>query len=147
MAPPLLHRRQLLHLGGLAGLALLGGCSKGAEPQLLYAPGELPSAWLKVLPKPWQGRPEASPAAVLVALGKAGADLLQLSDGWALDAPSDQLAPLGAPNLLAQLARERVLLVVTHEPELVQPWAHRTLELVDGMLRPAVSAGQPVPIR
>ena len=50
-------------------------------------------------------------------------------------------------ELLANLSRERVLLVVTHEPELFQPWAHRTLELVDGMLRPAVSAGQPVPIR
>lgn len=93
MALPLLHRRQLLRLGGLAGLALLGGCNSGAPSQLLYAPGELPSAWLKTLPKPWQGSPQPSPAAVLAALGKPGMGLLQLSDGWALDARTDQLAP------------------------------------------------------
>ena len=134
MAPPLLHRRQLLHLGGLAGLALLGGCSKGAEPQLLYGPGELPSAWLKVLPKPWQGRPEVSPAAVLAALGKAGADLLQLSDGWALDAPLTQLAPLEAPGLLGQLAPFAApvsrLFQGEGAPELAFPWAFSPWVLV-----------------
>ena len=134
MAPPLLHRRQLLHLGGLAGLALLGGCSKGAEPQLLYPPGELPSAWLKVLPKPWQGRPEASPAAVLAALGKPGADLLQLSDGWALDARLNHLAPLEAPGLLTQLAPFAApvsrLFQGEGAPALAFPWAFSPWVLV-----------------
>jgi len=134
MALPLLHRRQLLCLGGLAGLALLGGCDSGAPSQLLYAPGDLPSAWLKTLPKPWRGRPQPSPAAVLAALGKPGMDLLQLSDGWALDAPSDQLAPLGAPHLLAQLAPFAAapsrLFQAEAAPALAFPWAFSTWVLV-----------------
>ena len=134
MALPLLHRRQLLRLGGLAGLALLGGCDSGAPSQLLYAPGDLPSAWLKTLPKPWRGRPQPSPAAVLAALGKPGMDLLQLSDGWALDAPSDQLAPLGAPHLLAQLApcaaAPSRLFQAEAAPALAFPWAFSTWVLV-----------------
>ena len=134
MALPLLHRRQLLHLGGLAGLALLGGCSNGAEPQLLYAPGELPSAWLKILPKPWRGQPQPSPAAVLAALGKPGMGLLQLSDGWALDARTDQLEPLGAPNLLDQLAPFAAgpsrLFQDEGTPPLAFPWAFSTWVLV-----------------
>lgn len=134
MALPLLHRRQLLHLGGLAGLALLGGCSNGAEPQLLYAPGELPSAWLKTLPKPWKRQPQPSPAAVLAALGKPGMGLLQLSDGWALDAPTDQLDPLGAPKLLDQLAPfaagpSRLFQDKGTQP-LAFPWAFSTWVLV-----------------
>lgn len=134
MALPLLHRRQLLHLGGLAGLALLGGCSNGDEPQLLYAPGELPSAWLKILPKPWRGQPQPSPAAVLAALGKPGMSLLQLSDGWALDARTDQLEPLGAPNLLDQLAPFAAgpsrLFQEEGTPPLAFPWAFSTWVLV-----------------
>ena len=134
MALPLLHRRQLLRLGGLAGLALLGGCDSGAPSQLLYAPGDLPSAWLKTLPKPWRGRPQPSPAAVLAALDKPGMDLLQLSDGWALDVPSDQLAPLGAPHLLAQLAPFAAapsrLFQAEAAPALAFPWAFSTWVLV-----------------
>ena len=134
MALPLLHRRQLLRLGGLAGLALLGGCDSGARSQLVYAPGELPSAWLKTLPKPWQGSRQPSPAAVLAALGKPGMGLLQLSDGWALDARTDQLAPLGAPNLLAQLAPFAAspsrLFQDEGAPGLAFPWAFSTWVLV-----------------
>ncbi len=136
MAPPLLHRRQLLHLGGLAGLALLGGCSKGAQPQLLYAPGDLPSAWLKRLPQPWQGRPMPSPATMLAALAKPkpGADLLQLSDGWALDAPLTRLAPLDAAQLLSQLAPFAApvsrLFQGNQAPALAFPWAFSTWVLV-----------------
>jgi hypothetical protein len=134
MALPLLHRRQLLRLGGLAGLALLGGCDSGAPSQLLYAPGELPSAWLKTLPKPWQGSRQSSPAAVLAALGKPGMGLLQLSDGWALDARTDQLAPLGAPHLLAQLAPFAAapsrLFQDEGAPGLAFPWAFSTWVLV-----------------
>jgi hypothetical protein len=134
MALPPLHRRQLLRLGGLAGLALLGGCNSGARSQLLYPPGELPSAWLKTLPKPWQGRPLASPAGVLAAMGQPGVGLLQLSDGWALDAHSDQLAPLDAPNLLAQLAPFAAapsrLFQREGAPGLAFPWAFSTWVLV-----------------
>ncbi len=134
MALPLLHRRQLLRLGGLAGLALLGGCSKGAEPHVVYGPGELPNAWLKALPKPWQGRPLPSPAAVLAALGKPGADLVQLSDGWALDTPVDQLTPLWAPGLLGQLApfASPISRLFQGEgaPELAFPWAFSTWVMV-----------------
>ena len=134
MAPPLLHRRQLLRLGGLAGLTLLGGCSKGAAPQLLYSPGDLPSAWLKTLPKPWQGSPQPSPAALLTALAKPGSGLLQLSDGWALEARANQLAPLGAPELLAQLAPFAAPVSRLFEPmgapALAFPWAFSTWVLV-----------------
>ena len=134
MALPLLHRRQLLRLGGLAGLALLGGCDSRAPSQLVYAPGDLPGAWLKTLPKPWQGRPQPSPAGVLAAMGQPGVGLLQLSDGWALDARNDQLAPLGAPNLLAQLAPFAAapsrLFQGEGAPGLAFPWAFSTWVLV-----------------
>ncbi|MFM8524789.1 MAG: ABC transporter ATP-binding protein [Cyanobacteriota bacterium] len=50
-------------------------------------------------------------------------------------------------ELLATLSRELALLVVTHEPELFEPWASRRWELVDGVLRPLHPAVRDQPIR
>jgi hypothetical protein len=134
MAQPLLHRRQLLRLAGLAGVTLLGGCNNGPQAQLAYGPGELPSAWLKTLPKPWQGRPQPTPEAVVSALGQPSTGLLLLSDGWALEAPRDKLVPFGAPELLAQLAPFAAPVSRLFQPEgapaLAFPWAFSTWVLV-----------------
>ena len=50
-------------------------------------------------------------------------------------------------ELLETLSQELALLVVTHEPELFQPWARAQWELADGVLRPLVRAARDQPIR
>jgi hypothetical protein len=71
---------------------------------------------------------------VLSTLGKPGADLVQLSDGWALDARTDLLEPFGAPELLAQLAPFTAPISRLFRPEgspaLAFPWAFSTWVLV-----------------
>lgn len=50
-------------------------------------------------------------------------------------------------ELLASLSRDLALLVVTHEPELFQPWACQQMELAEGVLRPLQRAPLDQPIR
>ena len=50
-------------------------------------------------------------------------------------------------ELLATLSQEVALLVVTHEPELFEPWVRQAWELADGELRPLHRAPGDQPIR
>ena len=131
-------RRRALQLASLAGAAVgaagLGGCSR-QEPAgwLLSARGAFPPAWGKALPDDWQARPMASPAAVLASAAQpteGSALLLSLGDGWAQQLQPDQLQPLAAPALLAQLdgraqAASR-LFAPPGSPALAYPWAFGT---------------------
>lgn len=117
MIPPVhrLHRRQLLRLGLATGALLalptgLAGCRSSTGPDLLLAPGELPSQWLRRLPHGWRSRTLADPAAVLAQLepGEDGpkessVGLVSLGDGWASQEPNSRWQPLEAPTLLARL--------------------------------------------
>ncbi|CAK6693746.1 hypothetical protein VB734_12030 [Synechococcus sp. BA-124 BA4] len=130
-------RRRLLQLSALAGLGLLGGCSRGSAVQLVYGRGELPAAWAKRLPDPWRAMPVDDPAAVLSARSAA---LVQLGDGW-LDAseatawqPFVSAASPAAAELWEGLAPEAQPLTRLFRPEpapaLAYPWAFGTWLLV-----------------
>ena len=130
-------RRRLLQLSVLAGLGLLGGCSRGSAVQLVYGRGELPAAWAKRLPDPWRAMPVDDPAAVLSARSAA---LVQLGDGW-LDAseatawqPFVSAASPAAAELWEGLAPEAQPLTRLFRPEpapaLAYPWAFGTWLLV-----------------
>ena len=106
MPDALLPRRGVLRIGTAAGLAALAGCS-AQGPQLVASRGDLPSAWSKSLPGPWQLRLLESPAEVVDAVRGADAarsSLLQLSDGWADTLPPGALQPFAQPSLLGRLA-------------------------------------------
>ncbi len=93
---PSLGRRRLLQLAGGTALTLLAGCGRTAGPRLLYDRSQIPAAWLRRLPQPWQATPLEGPVEVL---GGDGADLLQLSDGWLGDGRLQPVQPFLAGAL------------------------------------------------
>jgi hypothetical protein len=85
-----------------------GGCrsSAPAASTLLAVKGQLPKAWLKQLPSPWQPKLLEEPQQLLnlVEQGTLEPGLLALGDGWAQQLDHARLKPLEADALLAQLA-------------------------------------------
>ena len=133
MVLPSLRRRQVLQLGALAGLGLLGGCRR-QDPQLLASRGDLSTAWGAALPRPWSLRLLDDPAAVVAALRpKPGqpadprAALLQLSDGWATALPASLLQPIGSAALQDRLTSWSAplsrLFAPPGSPRLAFPWS------------------------
>ncbi len=137
-----LSRRQLLALGA-GGAALLAGCRSGAGPRLLAVQGELPAAWLKALPAPWQLLACADPPALLAAREPAAA-LVAVGDGWASTEPLQRWQPLGQPNLLARLApfaqAPSRLFAGPEQAPLAFPWAYSPWVIVLRS-RPDLSGG------
>ncbi|MEY4359717.1 MAG: hypothetical protein RLZZ631_1203 [Cyanobacteriota bacterium] len=135
-----LSRRRLLQLGGLGGAAwlsaALGGCGAAAVGQLLSVRGDLPQPWLKVLPGGWRSRLMESPQALLdrIQTPLDPPALLSLGDGWAAQLPSERLAPLQAPGVLALLdpiaAAPSRLFAAAGSPALAFPWAFGTWVLL-----------------
>jgi putative spermidine/putrescine transport system substrate-binding protein len=91
-----LSRRRLLRWGALGGLGLITGCGRQAPARLLYSRGDLPAAWLKRLPDPWQGVAQDGPGEALARLSEA--DLLQWPDGWLQELSLARLQPFTAPG-------------------------------------------------
>ncbi len=138
---PRLSRRELLRfgLGGSALLALpvgLGGCDRPPAAELLHAPGTLPAAWLRQLPRGWRARelpqPEAigdrlQPDAAAAPSPQAPPALVGLADGWATALPLRSWQPLEAEALLEGLAAWALptarLFAAADQPALAFPWS------------------------
>lgn len=94
---PVFGRRQLLVLGAGWGTALLAACRSGDGPALWAVRGELPPAWARVLPAPWQLRQRNDVAELLVELKatpRRGPALVALNDAWASSTPPGSWQPL-----------------------------------------------------
>jgi len=134
MADRLWSRRQVLRSGAVGSLALatsgLTGCAAAAPPRLLASRGDLPTAWIARLPRPWQSQLLEGPDQVstaLLASGPGRPALAQLNDGWAAALPRADLQPIGTPALLERLDPAAVqlarLFAADPAPLLAFPWA------------------------
>nr|YP_002049368.1 hypothetical protein PCC_0743 [Paulinella chromatophora]ACB43158.1 hypothetical protein PCC_0743 [Paulinella chromatophora] len=106
MSKPLLSRRGFLNAGTLGSLAFLESCrhSNPHRSTLAYLNGDLPLAWLKVLPNDWKTISVAGPQELINQFPIIHPDLVQFSDAWAQVLGPNELRPLEAHNLLEQLA-------------------------------------------
>jgi putative spermidine/putrescine transport system substrate-binding protein len=131
--PPSLSRRGLLQLGAASALTLLVGC-ESQDPRLLASRGDLPSAWARRLPKPWQTQLLDDPARVLAGAAAPLTALLQLSDGWASQLQPGRLQPIGTPALLARFEPMAAPVARLHGPVgsamLAFPWSYGPWVLV-----------------
>lgn len=128
---PVFGRRQLLALGAGWGTALLAGCRPGDGPALWAVRGELPPAWAKALPAPWQHRQFEDAAQLLAELStspRGKPALISLADGWASSAPRDRWQPQTLPTPLGRLAGFAApvsrLFGAPGQPALAFPWSY-----------------------
>lgn len=130
---PVLGRRLLLQLGAASALTLLAGCARRSQ-LLLASRGDLPAAWARRLPEPWQSELVEDPAQVLARASAPLTGLLQLSDGWATELPRGGLQPIGTPALLRRLEPMAAPLARLHGPmsgpALAFPWSYGPWVLV-----------------